>query len=372
MSDRIHAAAAERDALLRKIADTQHAKAAVKQLTPQITTLTNKQYDAAQLYNELAAAMRKNEQAADKLRDHSSLRKFFHREKVAAESEKAEDLYIASIGWAKKAEVKLALVKKEIADLKQKREDLRAMDTAHNYALGSLDALYNSVFDGPTPGLPNEDALEATVTGAQECYDDVQARLSHAMAVANNLDKAHQSAQYAVTALGLALKASENDIFFMGPPVTVHDNGTAADTYSYNRHHDYDRTEREMLQSVNKSLAEAEFYVCAARQMDPTVAPALFSFTSQQVDDGTSSALGVIDRYLDNPVTDLLFHFKIKDGIDGVKYVEEVVRESWSKAEEKVAAIETEKKPVEAALDDGRKQLMDLRVEIFEKTLKGS
>ena len=96
------------------------------------------------------------------------LKLFHRRDKRQAQLQAEEDGYFEALSWTDKARLKQDLIEKELHDLKKQRDVLRAVHEQHTTALVALDDVYASVFDGPSPDMPEEDVLEAAVQSVKE------------------------------------------------------------------------------------------------------------------------------------------------------------------------------------------------------------
>ena len=126
-----------------------------------------------------------------------------------------------------------------------------------------------------------------------------------------------------------------------------------------------DKRERNDLSWAQRLIAEGEHFMAIAQEMDPKVG----GFFRPEVADG-NSVVGILDQVIDTPITDYLFHREIKSTWEGVRNCAILLAEERQQADDRRAAIEKEKGPVEAALKEAREKLMDMRVEIFERTLE--
>ncbi|KIH94857.1 hypothetical protein SPBR_03762 [Sporothrix brasiliensis 5110] len=372
-TSRIVAAAAERNRLVQQVAATQHAKATLGQLAPQITDLTNKGFDASQLVATLLAQLRDQRAALDKhqKRAGSSVSRLFHRSDPKA-LEAEEDAYYEAEAWAAKARVKLGRIDADLDALKQQRADLRARHDEHTAALNALDELYAGVFDGPSPdvGEGDEDAFEGAVQAAQAVYDAIQARLAHALAVAGHLNAARGSVVAALNHIASALQYSRQDIVDSNG---VHHGSAASAASIVNPHFSSaraDRLERDRLKLVPACLAEAEHHLALAKQMDPAHLSRFLLLPRVPVAGEGHSVANLLDQAVNTPLTDYLFHMEIEDTQEGVRACLDVLDPEAEQAEARVEAIRQEREPAEAALLEGRRQLLDLRVELFEKVLR--
>ncbi|KAL1887770.1 hypothetical protein Sste5346_010009 [Sporothrix stenoceras] len=374
---RILEAADERHRLVQQVTATQHAKPTLQQLAPQIADLKNKDYDAAQLFSTLKANLRERRDLLDKHQKHaeSSLSKLFHRKGTDPKDlEIEEDAYFKAKAWADKAEVKMDRIDADLKALTAERDRLNALHEQNTAALVALDELYASVFDGPSPGLAEEDELENAVKNAQCVYDAIQARLTHAMTVAGHLNAARGKVTAALGFISAALTFSSQDVKnFNG----IHHGSASSAAYLLTQGQPIfssaraDRKERANLARVPGLLAEAEHSLALAKEMDPEHLSKLVLLPKVEVAGQHHTLANVFDQIIDTPITDYFFHMEIEDTQDGVKECLAILDPEAAAAQMRADAIRQEREPAEAALNDGRKLLFDFRDELFKKALVG-
>lgn len=374
---RILEAADERHRLVQQVAATQHAKPTMSQLAPQIADLKNKDYDASQLVSTLNMNLRERRALLDKHQKHaeSSLSKLFHRKGTdPKELEIEEDAYFKAKAWADKAEVKMDRIAADLKTLTEQRDKLSALHDQNTAALIALDKLYASVFDGPSPGLAEEDELEAAVKNAKGIYDAIQARLTFALAVAGHLNDARGKVTAALGFISAALIFSSQDVKnFNG----IHHGSASSAAYLLTQGQPIfssaraDRKERANLARVPGLLAEAEHSLALAKQMDPEHLSHLVLLPKVEVAGQRHSVANVLDQIIDTPITDYLFHMEIEDTQDGVRECLTILDPEAAAAQMRADVIRKEREPAEAALNDGRKLMFDFRDELFKKALVG-
>jgi hypothetical protein len=72
-----------------------------------------------------------------------------------------EQSYFETIAAKSKADMRKSELESQIQQSLKEEEELKPRAEAHGTAHEELDDLYSGIFDGPTPGFPNEDAAES-------------------------------------------------------------------------------------------------------------------------------------------------------------------------------------------------------------------
>lgn len=85
-----------------------------------------------------------------------------------------EKLYFEAIVQKSKAEHRRTELKLQITASQLEEKDLLPRADAHGKAHQELDALYESIFAGPTPGFPSEDAVEGAFQAAIALHSDAR------------------------------------------------------------------------------------------------------------------------------------------------------------------------------------------------------
>lgn len=159
---------------------------------------------------------------------------------------------------------------------------------------------------------------------------------------------------FAAGSAAKALKISESDIFDLKAGASIRANRNFNSAVA-------DRQEREHLNWVRRSLAEASQFLAMAHEIDPEVD----GFAMPKVADGKSVA-GRLDDWINTPVTDYFFHREIQDTAEGIAMAGAIVDEQLRLAEEK-KSVWTEKRDAAGKdLKQAREELHQLRARIFE------
>ena len=154
----------------------------------------------------------------------------------------------------------------------------------HNKAQRDLDSLYDSIFKGPTPGFPEEDAKEKELTETLQQYHNARSKAEQEAQAVKILKDAQASMRNALMAMQEALSYSTRDMFGGG---------------SFT-----DMMERNALAKAEQRVACARMLVDQARRFSPSVKP----LPRVNVAQGNLMS----DVFFDNIYTDMMFHRKIE------------------------------------------------------------
>ncbi|KAL8724249.1 MAG: hypothetical protein Q9166_008055, partial [cf. Caloplaca sp. 2 TL-2023] len=91
--------------------------------------------------------------------------------------------------------------------------DLEETDRAHKNLQAELDALYNSIFAGPTPKFPGEDQKEWALRQARDAFNDAKRRHEAEAQAAKCLRDTNQFRGEALRSLDDARSHSRMDMF---------------------------------------------------------------------------------------------------------------------------------------------------------------
>ncbi|KAH7232871.1 hypothetical protein BKA59DRAFT_427309 [Fusarium tricinctum] len=356
--DRIRAAAAEREQLLSVITATDDTAANLTQLKLDIAALKNPCYDAHALYSELNARIEREQKEFEDLRD-SRTQKLFGGSKYKDKLTKEENDVTELLEWQAKADKARKELDVKLDEMKELRQKLEHMVEQRIQALNDLDNLYVSVFNGPSPGHAEEDKLEAQVKAAKEIFNPIQNSYSQVASVVNYITMARARVTFAAGSAAKALKISESDIFDLKAGASIRANRNFNSAVA-------DRQEREHLNWVRRSLAEASQFLAMAHEFDPEVD----GFVMPKVADGKSVA-GRLDDWINTPVTDYFFHREIQVTAEGIVMAGAIVDEQLRFAEEK-KKVWTEKRDAAGKdLKQAREELHQLRARLFENAVNG-
>lgn len=131
------------------------------------------------------------------------------------------------------------------------RTHLEADAARHNKAQAALDALYQSIFSGPTPDVPGEDQMETTVQQARVYFDQCTTQVGNEKKALEALQQAEHTMQIAYGDISEALSNSRLDMWGGGTFV--------------------DMMEREALSKAQNNVHKTLRQMDEARRFQPAI-----------------------------------------------------------------------------------------------------
>lgn len=289
INDQINYAATENNALLKTLSETDYATAAAEQNKHYIATLTQQIRDKKKEVEALSSVRLKEKSEHSKYQDSTMRRLAYKMSGKKGEFEqkaaKEERDYFEAVQAHFEATRSLEALQKTLKEAEQTKQEMQTALVTHQAASAALDRLYASLFDGPTPGFPQEDEVEQEVKSTESRYHEVQGALSNEKQVVNILLRAREIMGVALTNMYQAESASRADIWGIG--------GSFADL-----------AERSALARAQEAVYRVEQMMEQARRLSGEVQP-LGPMTIASGDFMT-------DMLFDNVFSDHAFHMRIK------------------------------------------------------------
>ncbi|KAM3080840.1 hypothetical protein ACMFMG_004796 [Clarireedia jacksonii] len=248
--------------------------------------------------------------------------------KFNEKAEKEEWEWLEAIQNELQAKRAVERLKANITDAEAKASQLRAVVDEHQSAQNELDALYNSIFSGPSPGFPNEDLKEGMVQAAKVTFEEVQMRWSMETQVREVLGDAELFMGRCVRNLEDALRASTMDAWGIG--------GSFADM-----------NERSALAQAQTHASQVEMLLSQARRMQPIIQP-----------------LGPMNIAQGNLMSDIIFDNDSNAQVLGAAVR---LRHEVQNCEERLGRLKVEAKQKKLVLEEKRRELQDERRGVFER-----
>ncbi|KAI0016428.1 hypothetical protein F4780DRAFT_759337 [Xylariomycetidae sp. FL0641] len=343
VTSKIQDAAPRNKELLNILSETDHAIPALQQQNIFINDLDRQLSDVE---NRIAAL---EKERAKELKDHekyrdSVMKRFAYRvsgktDKFAAKAEKEEREYFDVLQKSHKAQSEKENLQGMRADAQSTRSDLEAQVARHNQAQQDLDSLYNSIFQGPTPEFPEEDASERNSESALHAYHDSRVRMEAELQAVQSLDEARKQLNNALASIEDALDHSRMDMF---------GGGTVSDMM-----------ERDALFQAERAVGRMYALVAQAQRMSPHVQ----SLPPAHIAEGNLTS----DVFFDNIFSDMAFHDKIKDSRDELRRAGDALIVQLANAQSRHQACQQEMARNAGALNTARLNLQRARQRIFER-----
>ncbi|TKA24832.1 hypothetical protein B0A50_06561 [Salinomyces thailandicus] len=349
LSSTLREASDKNNELLSTLSQTEYAPPSLKQNTAYIDDLKSQIASTDKELKKLHETTEDERKEHLKYRD-STVKRFMHKlggssgkEKFASKQEKEEREFLEA--WQEEREAKdrrqeLAKVL-EIAESNQR--ELQNDKTKHEQAQSELDQMYNSIFSGPTPDLPNEDQMEATVRSARDHFEQCQTQAGTEKHALEALQRASQNLVHAAGEMANAHDMSRLDMWGGG-------------TFT-------DMMERDGLSKAQNSVTQA------LRHMDEAVRtqPAIRRFSEVTIDQGHL----ISDVMFDSIFTDMAQHDRIKSSEAQVQKAVQQVRGQVPEQGKRVEEAEARRRQAGHDLEEARKELQRIRAEAFERLAGG-
>ncbi|ROW09513.1 hypothetical protein VMCG_02172 [Cytospora schulzeri] len=329
--------------LLRIIHETESA----------IPALSAQKRYVVDLERQVSEATRKLKQLEDKrkqeLKEHESYRDSVMKrlaykvsgktDKFDAKAAKEEREYFDVLQEEHQTGVMKNNLEAMFSDAKRVRDELESKVATHVQKQKDLDSLYESIFTGPSPGFPEEDAREREKDAAVQDYQRARARAEAEGQAVKFLGHAQKVLNGALMSMQDALQASRMDMFGGG-------------TFT-------DMMERSALNQAEIQIQNARMMVRQARQCSPLVREL------QPVRIAHGNLLG--DIFFDNIFTDMAFHDKIRQSDAEVQQCARALNADLVAARQRYEnkSRETDQKGME--VKQARMRLQKVREGVFER-----
>ncbi|ORY65767.1 uncharacterized protein BCR38DRAFT_428298 [Pseudomassariella vexata] len=215
---------------------------------------------------------------------------------------------------------------------------LEAEVERHVQAQRDLDNLYDSIFQGFTPGFPEEDTKENELNSALQAYHGARVQFECESSAVQILSQAQHRMTSALHAIENALDHSRMDMF----------GGSFVS----------DMMERNELHKCEMDVSQAQMLVIQAQRMSPTVG----NLPPVKIAQGSLMS----DVLFDNIFTDAAFHDKIKDSRLELQRCARVLDQQLNAARGRQQELGLTVRGKTQVLDTARAELQEARQSIFE------
>ncbi|KAI1180627.1 hypothetical protein F4777DRAFT_573858 [Nemania sp. FL0916] len=347
ITERLQSAAPRNDELLDILSQTDNAPSALVQQKRYIQDLDGQLRDTRKRIGGLELEKTKELKEHEVYRD-SVMRRWAYKvtgnkEKFATKAEKEEKEYfdvLQKLHQATTLKENLQGMRTEALGI---QDELQRECSRRETAQGELDALYASIFQGPTPSFPEEDNAESKMEAAQQGHDNACAKMEADRQVQHLLEEATKHIQQSLKSIEDALDASRLDMF---------GGGNSADMM-----------ERNALHKSEMSITQAQMLVMQAQHISPEVK----SLPPVKIAEGSL----ISDVLFDNIFTDLDFHDKIKDSRVEVQRCAQALQAQLTGAKERYQKSEQQSKLHSQTLKTAREELQKTRQDIFRRLASG-
>lgn len=343
LESKIRDAAARNRELLDVLAQTDHALPALEQQQRYIADLQNELANLQKRLKELDGARRKELKEHESYRD-SVMRRFAFKvsgkkEKFEQRAAKEEREYFDVLHQQHQATETQKSVEAMLAEARRVEQGMKQEVARHNQAQRDLDSLYDSIFKGPTPGFPEEDAREKELTETLQQYHDARSKAESEGKAVKILRDAQTSMRNASMAMQAALSYSTRDMWGGG-------------TFT-------DMLERNSLSQAEQRVVYARMLVDQARRFSPGVA----QLPRASIAQGSLMS----DVFFDSIFTDMMFHQQIEQSAAEVQRCAMVLDRELQAAANRQRELSTGMESKVRRLEERRAALQNIREGLFDR-----
>lgn len=343
VQSKIQAAIPRNQELLQVLADTDYAPPALEQQTRYIADVENEIKQLDSKIKELEEKRKKELKDHEKYRD-SVMKRFAYKvsRKEAKFNEKAskeEKEYFDVLQEEHKSKEIRKNSEINLTEARNAKQELEKAASRHKKAQQDLDDLYDSIFEGPTPGFPEEDSKEQAAHDALNQYHDMRVRVESESQVLTLLGNAGSKMKLSQAFLQEARQYSQWDMFGGGAMS--------------------DMMERSALNKAEITCREAQMAVDQARRLSPEVHP----MPPVNIAQGNLMS----DVFFDNIFTDMAFHEKIKASQAEQVVAHRDLDSQFINAKQRLESSKQQLKQLANTLEISRVALQQTRSEAFAR-----
>ncbi|KAF2247527.1 hypothetical protein BU26DRAFT_520656 [Trematosphaeria pertusa] len=347
IEEKIRNAASRNAELLEGIHETDSAPS---QLYQQIQYIQDLESQVKKTEKHAADLQKKT---ASELKDHkkyseSTFRRFAHKasgrkDRFDEKAAKEEREYFNAIQAQKTAEDGLGYVRQLRAEAETTKDKYEAQARRHDELQHELDALYNSIFAGHTPGFPEEDTKENACNEAHRHVQDVNRALERERHVVFLLRQTIGKLNEARRHLDNAHQMSQMDLFGGGTMWSMQ--------------------KRNHLEHAESAISQVKMLQGQIRQ----IAPQLADLGPMNIASGSIWT----DVVFDNIFTDMEMHDKIKASEAQIDRAGDKCAQQVRQAEEREKRAMDDLREANEQLRRARLELQKAREEAFRRVAGG-
>ncbi|CZT19005.1 uncharacterized protein RCC_04850 [Ramularia collo-cygni] len=330
--------------LLSELSQTDFAPSSLKQNTSYISDLKSQ---IAATDKELS---RLHQITEDEKKDHvkyrdSNVKRWAHKlggqkgkEKFTSKQEKEEKEFMEA--WQKERSAKESRdeLGRALGKAETDRVHLESEAARHDRAQTALDALYQSIFSGPTPDVPGEDQMENNVQQARGFFGQCQTQVGTEQKALEAMQRADYHMKLAYRDIGDALRRSTRDMFGGG-------------TFT-------DMAEREALSHAQNNMQHVIRHMEEARRNQPAIHP----LSEITIDQGHLFS----DVLFDNIFTDMAQHERIQQSEQQMQAAIHDLQIQLGEQQNRKQGADAQLRDAAGNLENAREELQRIRAEAFK------
>lgn len=336
--------ASQQKELLERLANADYARPALEQTTRLIDDLESQLVETGTRIRSLEAVTSKEHEDHQKYHEASWRRLAYHlsghKDKFESRAKKEEREYFDAVQEEQQAKDRLETLKKKMYELGEAKRGHEALLKEHKQAQYELDNLYESIFGGKTPNLPEEDRKEEAVLAAKRTYKQAQRNVEPESQAVNLLTQAMDSIHESISHMDDALNKPHSDLL--------------SDTSNMGR-----VMEKHSLSKAQSAVSQTEMLVKQAQRLSPKIEDIGPMRVSQ-------SAMMTV---FDDPTVAL--RKKIEQSDTELRYAAAGLSGQLNATKRRVKALNEEASKAQQKLETERAALQQLRTQAFQRMATG-
>ncbi|KAI4180523.1 MAG: hypothetical protein L6R41_007190 [Letrouitia leprolyta] len=274
----------------------------------------------------------------------STMRRFMHRavgrkERFAEKASKEEREYVEALAAENRAKARRDEWIKDRDEEREEHTELEHTDRVHKDLQAQLDALYHSIFDGPSPGFPGEDDKEWALRQAQDAFNHAKCNHEAETQGVKCLTDATRFMSQAIFSLDDARRLSRLDML---------GGGTLTDVM-----------ERDALSRAQVAVDKAKMLVLQAQRLSPDIQ----GLSDTNIPQGHVMS----DIMFDNIFSDMAQHDRIKDSQASTRKEARTLNDMLKMAQQRSVEYQQEADAALGRLEIARKELQQIRQDTFKR-----
>jgi hypothetical protein len=344
IQERLAAAASQNRQLLKTISETSYATSEYQQTNKFIGDLKKQISIEEKKLKDVNRAVDIEYAQHKKYRDSHVKRLAYKiggkKDKFEADATKEEKEWLDAVAIQLQTKKALEHLNVKLAQITKKNANLMGVMRVRTTAGLELDALYKSIFDGPTPEIPEEDQKEQEWLQAEFNFNMAGVKLNTEKQADDILVDADKFMNFAIRDIISAREASGYDLWGVGGVWT-------------------EMSENNSLVSCEQNVRQVEMLILQAQRIQPAV---------RNIGDMRVAQMNFMTNVVfDNIFSDLDMRDRIKQSQAQLKMAQANLTAELQAAKERTTAAQTEVDGAKAVLDQKRLELQHIRLVAFEK-----
>jgi hypothetical protein len=341
---RLAAAASQNASLLQTLSETSYATTEYQQTNNFISTLKRQIANEEKKLKDLNRIVDIEYSQHAKYRD-SHVRRLAYKiggkkDKFEADATREEKEWLDAVAQQLLSKKSLEHLNAKLAEATKKNAEVMDVLRVRTVAGLELDALYQSIFDGPTPEIPEEDLKEQEVLRADNHYNMVGVLLNTEKQAHDILMDADRFMNWAIRDIISAREAAGYDCWGVGGAWT-------------------EMSENNSLVSCEQHVRQVEMLIMQAQRIQPAV---------RNIGDMRVAQMNFMTNVVfDNIFSDLELRDRIKASQAQLKMAQAALSAELHASNERKKEIQAEVDAAKAVLDQKRLELQQVRGAAFEQ-----